>query len=87
MAAVIPTAQTLHRSADGSVLAGSISIFTRTQLTAGGKMNDTSSRQADIVTWHGRAYVVSAVEDYSAFGPGFWRVEADLLPLNPTVNS
>ena len=87
LAGMIPMSQRLDRQSDGSMLRGSISLFTLTQLTAGGKLSEVLAHQADILTWHGRQYVVSAVEDYSAFGPGFWKIDANLLPLNPVVNS
>jgi hypothetical protein len=64
----------LQRLPDGSRLGGAIQIFTQTWLTGGLKIDDVNSVEADIVTWHGRQYVVKAVQDWDAFasmGGGF----------------
>lgn len=86
-AVVVPKPQTMMREADGSRIAASIEIYSTTQLTTGSKASDTNSQAADIVTWHSRQYTVTDVGDFGAFGPGFWRATAELLPLNPSVLS
>ena len=73
-AIVVPDESMLNRLPDGSRLGGSIQIFTQTWLTGGLKLDDINSIEADIVTWHGRQYVVKAVQDFDAFasmGGGF----------------
>jgi hypothetical protein len=55
---------------------GSITIHTIFPLTAG--EGDTT---ADIVTWRGKKYTVSNINDYQHFGRGFVSATCDLLPL------
>lgn len=74
MAVVMPDGSNLDRLPDGSRLNASIRIWTQTLLTAGTKIDDTNSAQPDVVIWHGRRYVVKAVQDFDAFmgmGGGF----------------
>lgn len=66
----------LERLAGGERKKGSITIHTVFQLTAG--EGDTT---ADIVTWRGKTYTVSNVNDYGHFGRGFVCATCDLLPL------
>lgn len=66
----------LERTADGSRIMGSISVVTATFLTAG-----NVQYAADQVTWNGRQYVVSHVNDYSRYGRGFYEATCDLLPI------
>jgi hypothetical protein len=87
MAVVMPEGSSLDRLPDGSRLSGSIRIWTQTYLSDGLKIDDTGAVQPDIVLWHGRQYVVRAVQDWDAFagmgglgvgisfGPGITPVE------------
>lgn len=61
---------------DGQRISGDISIFSRTELIVG---DDT--RDADIVIWGGRRYVVVKVAPYDTYGDGYTCAFADLLPL------
>jgi hypothetical protein len=82
VAIITSDGSTLDRLPDGSRLGGSVLIFTQTFLTDGLKLDDINSIEADIVLWHGRQYVVKAVQDFdtfsgmagagigNAFGPG-----------------
>jgi hypothetical protein len=66
----------LERLAGAERKKGSITIHTIFPLTAG--EGDTT---ADIVTWRGKTYTVSNVNDYQHFGRGFVCATCDLLPL------
>lgn len=66
----------LERLAVAERKKGSITIHTIFRLTAG--EGDTT---ADIVTWKGKRYTVSNVNDYKHFGRGFVCATCDLLPL------
>ena len=66
----------LERLAGAERKKGSITIHTIFPLTAGD--GDTT---ADIVTWRGKTYTVSNVNDYAHFGRGFICATCDLLPL------
>ena len=66
----------LERLAGAERKKGSITIHTVFRLIAG--EGDTT---ADIVTWRGKTYTVSNVNDYSHFGQGFVCATCDLLPL------
>ena len=79
---IIPNKSTLQRLDDGSRLAASIDVYTRTNLTAGYKFDDVKSFNADILVWKNRKYVVSGVEDWSDYGCGFYHVSADLTQVN-----
>jgi hypothetical protein len=85
VAVIQPDKTSMLRLADGSRLEGTIFIFTRTKLSAGTKTNDVQSRLADVVTWHGRMYVVRMSEDWSAYGVGYYRVACDLIQLNAST--
>ncbi len=80
---VVPGKSTLTRAADGSRVAAYIDIYTAYPLSQGFKSSDSAYRDADTILWHGRTWTVMTVEDYSAFGPGFLKVGADLLELSP----
>ncbi len=81
---VTPAPFMLARRDDGSMMNGSITIYTQTQMTVGYAIDGLTSRLADTVAWHGSQYQVRVCEDWSAYGPGFWRIVADLLTINPT---
>ncbi|MGA3827389.1 hypothetical protein [Pseudomonas chlororaphis] len=66
----------LERLAGAERKKGSITIHTIFKLTAG--EGDTT---ADIVTWQGKRYTVSNINDYKHFGRGFVCATCDLLPL------
>ena len=85
IAVVIPASQRLILQSDGALRDGAIEIYTTYALSGGVKTTDTASRQPDVVTWHGREYVVASVEDFSAFGEGFIHATANLQNINPTA--
>jgi hypothetical protein len=66
----------LIRLADGSRISGSITIHTRFALSAGAPNFD-----ADVVTWQGRQYTVTPVNNWLTFGDGFVSVDCDLIPF------
>lgn len=66
----------LERLAGGERKKGSITIHTIFRLTAG-----SGDITADIVTWQGKDYTVSNVNDYAHFGRGFVCATCDLKPL------
>lgn len=66
----------LERLAGAERKKGSITIHTTFLLTAG-----TGNTTADVVTWQGKNYTVSNVNDYGHFGRGFVCATCDLLPL------
>jgi hypothetical protein len=80
---VIPGKSSLARNADGERIVAYIDIYTTYPLTNGLKTDDVSSREADIVTWHGRQFTVMAIDDFTGFGAGWLHASADLIPLNP----
>ena len=85
-AVVIPGRSNLRRLDDGSRLTANIDVYVQgSALTTGHRVDDASERLADVVTWHGRNFVVAAVEDFSAFGPGFTKASCDLIQLNPSA--
>lgn len=84
-AIVVPGKSNLRRSSDGERVNAYIDVFTEYRLSAGFKTTDSTHRDADTLLWHGRVYTVMAVEDYTAFGPGFVHAGCDMLPLYPTV--
>ena len=63
----------LHRNADGSRIAGSITLHTMFRLSDG-----STGQDADEVVWQGRTYTVVNVNDYSHFGRGFVCATCDL---------
>lgn len=67
----------LERLAGGERKKGSIIIHTIFRLTAGSGEDSI----ADVVTWQGRDYTVTNVNDYSHFGRGFVAAYCDLIPL------
>ena len=85
VAVVVPAPQRLILQSDGALRDGAIEIYTTYTLTGGVKVDDASGRQPDVVTWHGREYVVASVEDFSAFGAGFIHATANLQNINPTA--
>ena len=82
---VVPGKSSTIRGSDGQRVTAFIDVFTTFRLSDGTKANDVSSRQADVVTWHGQRFTVIMLEDYSAFGAGFIKASCDLLDLNPPV--
>jgi galactose-6-phosphate isomerase len=81
---VVPGRSSTKRDADGARVSAYIDVYTRWPLCAGVKASDTTNRPADILTWHGRTFTVMQVEDWSAFGTGWFHASCDLLPLNPS---
>jgi hypothetical protein len=83
-AIVVPGKGSLRRLDDGTRVTAFIDVYLRGDaLTSGHRIDDVSERVADVVTWHGAAYVVCATEDYSSFGAGFIHASCDLQTLNP----
>lgn len=66
----------LERLAGAERKTGSITIHTIFRLVAG-----EGDVTADVVTWRGKEYTVSNVNDYSHFGRGFICATCDLKPL------
>lgn len=85
-AVVIPGKASLRRLDDGTRVSAYIDVYTQAALSMGGRIDNANERVADVVTWHGRTYVVAAVEDYSAFASGFVKASCDLVILNPTAS-
>lgn len=79
---VAPSKTSLQYTADGTRLSASIDVFTTNQLQTAYKIDDTSSRKADIINWRGRQYVVNVSQDYSHFG--YYLSVADLIQVGPT---
>jgi len=71
------TGDILTRLAEGSYIKGSIVVHSRFVLIDG-----LSGMDADIVTWQGRQYTVSSVNDYSRFGRGFVAASCEPLKLS-----
>lgn len=82
-AVVAPVALKLIQQSDGALKDGAIEIFTQTRLSGGVKIDDANERLPDIVTWHGRQYVVASVEDWTSWGLGYQRVLSNLQQINP----
>lgn len=66
----------LVRTPDGSYTKGDIIVVTQFVLIAGAAGND-----ADVLTWNGKRYTVTQVNDYSRYGSGYVWAVADILPL------
>lgn len=67
----------LRRLAKGEHIEGSIVIHSRYPLRAG-----SAGYSADIVTWMGNDYTVTALADYSSYGRGFTVANCTLIPLS-----
>ncbi|BDH45755.1 hypothetical protein TUM12370_17990 [Salmonella enterica subsp. enterica serovar Choleraesuis] len=65
------------RMAAGQTIGGAILVVTQYRLTQG-----QSGRDADVVTYQGRDYRVTFVDDYSAYGAGFVQAHCELMPFN-----
>lgn len=74
------TGDLLERRADGERIMASITVHTKFRLTAG-----KDGLSADIVTWDGDDYTVSAVANWSKYGRGFMMATCDLIPLSGGV--
>jgi galactose-6-phosphate isomerase len=64
---------------EGSFQQGVISIITKFRLQSGKGVDFAP----DIVYWHGTAYTVMSISDWSGFGVGFIQAVARLRELNP----
>lgn len=71
----------LDRLGDAAKIRGSISIVTSASLSAGERIDEDTTRDADEIVWNGRRYVVSIVSDYSNYGSGFCEAVCTLKPL------
>jgi len=71
-------AKELARLAEGSQVSGSILIHTVFRLTNGGPDGSDS----DKVTWNGRQYLVTSINDYTTYGAGYVCASCDLLPIS-----
>jgi galactose-6-phosphate isomerase len=67
----------LRRLAEGERIEGSIVIHSQFPLRAG-----SAGYSADIVTWQGNDYTVTALADYSSYGRGFTVANCTLKPLS-----
>ncbi|TJZ75583.1 hypothetical protein [Chitiniphilus eburneus] len=66
----------LERIASGERVKGSITIHTVFPLSDG-----DAGQTADVVTWRGRNYTVTNVNDYLHFGAGFVCATCEPIPL------
>lgn len=66
----------LKRLPEGSRIEGSITIHTKFPLRAAGQ-----NYAADEITWKGRDYIVSTINDYTSYGAGFVAANCILKPL------
>ncbi len=66
-----------RRMQAGQVINGAILIVTTYRLTSGNTGVD-----ADIVTYRGRAYRVTFVDPYTAYGAGFVQAHCELQPFD-----
>lgn len=66
----------LNRDAAAERLTGSISIITKFRLRQAG-----ISVTPDLVSYNGRQYTVTNVNDYTSYGAGFIEAVCDLVPL------
>ncbi|MDE2403052.1 MAG: hypothetical protein KGL90_15455 [Burkholderiales bacterium] len=64
----------LNRIAEGARAMGNMTVTTSTEL-----LPNTPDRDADIVVWQGKRYVVESIADYRNFG--YIQAYCDLLPL------
>ena len=69
----------LTRLADSSYVKGSIVVHSKFPLLDGRTGTD-----ADVVTWGGRRYTVTNVNDYSTWGAGFTSATCEPLALSGT---
>jgi hypothetical protein len=65
---------------EGERISGSITIYTRHALTDGRK----SGRDADLVRWGGREFIVHSVGPWIHFGQGWTQAICLLHTVNPT---
>jgi hypothetical protein len=79
---VIPGEMSSLRDSEGARVAAFIEVITKTKLSPGFKSTDVASREGDLINWHGNSYRVMAVEDFSAFGRGFYKASCDLKTLS-----
>ncbi|MCX5516231.1 hypothetical protein C3941_19775 [Kaistia algarum] len=66
----------LKRFPDLARVGGSILVHTTARLVA-----SADNVEADVLTWRGRDYTVSALNDYSSFGAGFVVAGCELVQL------
>ena len=71
----------LLRRAEGEHILGSITVNTKFRLLDG-----ADGRSADLVSWQGATYTVSAVSSWSTYGAGFVAATCDLIPLSGGAN-
>lgn len=71
----------LLRLAEGSRISGSITVHSQFLLQGG-----SDGLDADVVTWNGRQYTVTSVNDWSRFGKGFTAANCELIPLSGGSN-
>lgn len=67
----------LYRVAEGSRITDTITVHTPFPLIPG-----QAGYDADVVTWQGRQWTVTNVNDYSTYGRGFIAATCTLLPLS-----
>jgi galactose-6-phosphate isomerase len=64
----------LTREADYQAMTKSIVIVTKFPLRG-----PAPGFQADIILWHGDKFLISLLDDYSGYGPGFVQANADSI--------
>ena len=65
---------------EASRVGGSIYVHTLTRLSDG-----NSGFGADLVSWNGQTYTVTAIDNYSQYGAGFICATCELKPLTDNV--
>jgi hypothetical protein len=73
-------------AADGARITAFIEIWTQAPISGGYKIDDTTSRRPDVITYAGNQWLVVIVNDYTDWGNGFVYVQADLLTVNMVAN-
>lgn len=66
-----------RRMQSGNAISGAILVVTTERLTQG-----QTGRDADIVTYQNRDYIVAFVDPYTAYGAGFVQAHCELLPFD-----
>lgn len=66
-----------RRMQSGNTISGAILVVTTERLTQG-----QTGRDADIVTYQNRDYIVAFVDPYTDYGAGFVQAHCELLPFD-----
>jgi hypothetical protein len=77
---VVPGGLRLVRKEEGDRVSGAITVYSRCRL-----IPRTRTTPPDEIVYRGRRYIVTAVDDWSAFGSGFYTATCDLREVVPEV--